>query len=175
MLDLFGRPQRTQRRLSGRRIICTVPTAGHASPAVARRSDLSSRRMTSSGRLSVGRATGSHVAGPGHQARSPASNPRERLCQLPPPQHGVFGFSVDARSSHAQHQPRPPESESETLVDHYHLKSWAHEDFFGTRVCRVAGAWLGVRERAGGRTHVGAVEGSSLAMYCSAYGLHGCT
>ena len=131
--------------------------------------------MTSSDRLSVGRATGSHVAGTGHQARSPASNPRERLCQLPPPQHGVFGFSVDARSSHAQHQPRPPESESETLVDHYHLKSWAHEDFFGTRVCRVAGAWLGVRERAGGRTHVATLEGSSLAVYCSAYGLHGCT
>ena len=90
---------------------------------MARGSDRSSRRLMATVRLSVGRATGSHVAGTGHQARSPASNPRERLCQLPPPQHGVFGFSVDARSSHAQHQPRPPESESETLVDHYLLKT----------------------------------------------------
>ena len=71
--------------------------------------------------------------------------------------------------------PRALESESETLVDHYFLKARSHENSFGTRVCRVAGAWLGVRGWAGGRTHVGAVEGSSLTMYCSAYGLHGCT
>ena len=112
--------------------------------------------MTSSDRLSVGRATGSHVAGTGHQTRSPASNPRERLCQLPPPQHGAHGLRVLPRRTHAHHQARPPESELATLVDHYHLKSRAHEDFFGTRVCRVAGAWLGSREWAGGRAHVGA-------------------
>ena len=108
--------------------------------AVARRSDRSSRRMTSSDRLSVGRATGSHVAGPGHQARSPAPNPCEHLCQLPSPQHGAFGFSLDAHRTHAQHQRRPPESELATLVDHNFLKSRSHEDLFGTCVCRVGGA-----------------------------------
>ena len=47
--------------------------------AMARGSDLSYRRMRSSGHLSVGEATGSHVAGAGHQACSPGSNPREYL------------------------------------------------------------------------------------------------
>ena len=121
--------------------------------------------MTSSDRLSVGRATGSHVAGPGHQARSPAPNPCERLYPSAVDGHGTHGLRVFARRTHAHQGPRALESESETLVDHYHLKSRAHEDFFGTRVCRVAGAWLGVRERAGGRAHVAAVEGSWVAMY----------
>ena len=143
--------------------------------AVARGSDLSSRRLIVTVRLSVGRATDSHVAGTGHQVRSPASNPLEHLCQLPSPGHDAHGLRVLARRTHAQDQPRPPESESVTLVDHLHLKSPAHADFFGTRVCSVAGSWLGMRAWAGGRAHVGAVERSSLAIYSSAYGLHGCT
>ena len=61
--------------------------------------------------------------------------------------------------------PRPPESETSTLVIHLLLKARAHVDMFGTRVCRVDCAWLAARERAGGRAHVAAVEGSWVPMY----------
>ena len=142
---------------------------------MARGSDRSSRRLMATVRLSVGRATGSHVAGAGHQARSPAPNPCERLYPSAVDGHGTHGLRVLARRTHAHQGPRALESESETLVDQYFLKARSQENSFGTRVCRVAGAWLGVRGWAGGRTHVATLEGSSLAMYCSAYGLHGCT
>ena len=72
---------------------------------------------------------------------------------------------MSARSLHAHHKPRPPESESSTLVIHLLLKARAHADIFGTRVCRADSAWLGARARAGGRAHVAAVEGSWVAMY----------
>ena len=65
--------------------------------AVARGSDLSERRLIVTVHLSVGRATDSHVAGPGHQVRSPASNPCEHLCQLPSPGHAAHGLCVFAR------------------------------------------------------------------------------
>ena len=65
--------------------------------AVARGSDLSYRRLMVTVRLSVGRATGSHVAGAGHQVCSPASNPRDSLCQLPSPAHAAHGLRGFAR------------------------------------------------------------------------------
>ena len=107
--------------------------------AVARRSDLLSRRLPPRRPPSPRSAAGSHVAGAVNQVRSPGSNPREGLRKLPSPEHGVFGFCVLARRTHAQHLPRPPESESITLVIPLHLKSRAHSDIFGTRICS---AWL---------------------------------
>ena len=109
--------------------------------AVARRSDLLSRRLPHRRPPSPRSAAGSHVAGAEHQVRSPAQNPCDSLYPPPADRHGAFGFCVGARSSHAQHLPRPPESESSTLVIPLHLKTRAHDDFFGTRVCRVGGAW----------------------------------
>ena len=88
------------------------------------------------------------------------------------PSDFVWVRAVHMLNIYRGHQSR---SRARWCLIHLHLKTRAHEDFFGTRVCRVAGAWLGVRERAGGRTHVGAVEGSSLAGHCSACVLHGCT
>ena len=110
-------------------------------------------------------AAGSHVAGAGCQVRSPGSNPPERPGDAYADPRGAIGFCVGARSSHAHHRPRPPESESSTLVIHQQLKARAHADMFGTRVCSVAGSWLGMRAWAGGRAHVAAVEGSWVAMY----------
>ena len=136
--------------------------------AVARRSDLLSRRLPHRRPPSPRSAAGSHVAGAVNQVRSPGSNPRDSLYPSPADRYGAFGFCVGARSSHAHHLPRPPESESITLVIPLHLKSRAHADIFGTRVCRVGGAWLGVQAWAGGRAHVAAAEGSRVAVYCSA-------
>ena len=113
-------------------------------------------------------AAGRHVASSQSEVRSPAQNPHDSLYPSPADRHGAFGFCVGARSSHAQLLPRPPESESITLVIPLHLKTRAHDDFFGTRVCSVASAWLGVRVWAGGRSHVAAAEGSRVAVYCSA-------
>ena len=124
-----------------------------------------SRRLPPRRQPSPRSAAGSHVAGAVNQVRSPGSNPREGLYPSPADRYGAFGFCVGARSSHAQHLPRPPESESTTLVIHLQLKARAHADIFGTRVCRVESAWLGARARAGGRAHVAAVEGSWVAMY----------
>jgi len=133
--------------------------------AVARRSDLLSRRLPPRRPPSRRDAAGSHVAGAEHQVRSPAPNPRDSLYPSPADRYGAFGFCVGARSLHAHHQPRPPESESSTLVIRQQLKAWAHADMFGTRVCRVDCAWLGARAWAGGRACVAAVEGSWVPMY----------
>ena len=136
--------------------------------AVARRSDLLSRWLPHRRPPSPRSAAGSHVAGAVNQVRSPGSNPREGLYPSPADRYGAFGFCVGARSSHAQHLPRPPESESSTLVIRQQLKARAHSDMFGTRVCSEASAWLGVRVWAGGRAHVAAAEGSRVAVYYSA-------
>ena len=105
------------------------------------------------------------MASVGCQVCSPGSNPPERPGDAYADPRGAIGFCVGARSSHAVLNPRPPESESTTLVIHLQLKARAHADIFGTRVCRVESAWLGARARAGGRAHVAAVEGSRVAMY----------
>ena len=110
-------------------------------------------------------AAGRHVASSQSEVRSPAQNPCDSLYPPPADRHGAFGFCVSARSLHAHHKPRPPESESSTLVIHLLLKARAHADIFGTRVCRADSAWLGARARAGGRAHVAAVEGSWVPMY----------
>ena len=91
--------------------------------AMAPGSDRSSRRLMATVRLSVGRATDSHVAGAGHQARSPAPNPCERLYPSAVDGHGTHGLRVFARRTHAHQGPRALESESETLVDHYFPKT----------------------------------------------------
>ena len=105
------------------------------------------------------------MASVGCQVRSPGSNPPERPGDAYADPRGAIGFCVGARSSHAVLNPRPPESESTTLVIHLQLKARAHADIFGTRVCRADSAWLGAPARAGGRAHVAVVEGSWVAMY----------
>ena len=115
--------------------------------------------------ISEGRCWPPRGRGLSSEVRSPAPNPCDSLYPSPADRHGAFGFRVAARSSHAHHRRRAPESESETLVEPEHLKARAHADIFGTRVCRVESAWLGARAQAGGRAHVAALEGSRVAMY----------
>ena len=76
-----------------------------------------------------------------------------------PHSHGAFGFCVAARRSHAHHRRRPPESGSDTLVVHLHLKARSHTHMFGTGLWSVAASCLGVRAWAGGRAHVASLEG----------------
>ena len=91
--------------------------------AMAPGSDRSSRRLMATVRLSVGRATGSHVAGAGHQARSPASNACERLYPPAVDGHGAHGLRDFARRRDGHHKPRAPESYSEELMDLILLKT----------------------------------------------------
>ena len=91
--------------------------------AVARGSDRSSRRLMATVRLSVGRATDSHVAGAGHQARSPAPNACERLYPSAVDGHGAHGLRLFARRTHAHQRRQAPEHHSETLVVHYFMKT----------------------------------------------------
>ena len=109
-------------------------------------------------RLSVGRATDSHVAGAGHQVRSPAPDPCDSLYPPLVDGHAAHGLRVLARRTHAQHLLGAPESQSETLVIHYHLKSPAQRHVRAVWGWSSEGSWLGVRVWAGGREHVGAVE-----------------
>ena len=90
---------------------------------MARGSDLSYRRMRSSGHLSVGEATGSHVAGAGHQVHSPAPNARECLYPSAIDGHAAHGLRLFARRIVAHQRPQAPESHSETLVIHYFMKT----------------------------------------------------
>ena len=122
--------------------------------AVAHRSDLSSRRMRSSWPLSVGRATGSHVAGAGHQARSPAPNPCEYLYPSPVDGHAAHGLRGFARRLNAHHRPRPPESESETLVIHYPLKTRRERHVRAAWGWSSESSWLGARGRGRGDARV---------------------
>ena len=91
--------------------------------AVARGSDRSSRRLMLTGRLSVGSATDSHVAGAGHQVRSPAPDPCDSLYPSLVDGHAAHGLRGFARRTHAHQRPQAPEWHSETLVIHYFLKT----------------------------------------------------
>ena len=92
--------------------------------AMAPGSDRSSRRLMATVRLSVGRATGSHVAGAGHQRHVPppqthanASIPRLLMAM-------ALTACVFSRAEHMLNcRPRAPERHSETLVVHYFLKT----------------------------------------------------
>ena len=68
-------------------------------------------------------AAGSHVAGAGGQVRSPGSNPPERPGDAAVDGHGAHGLRVLARRTCAHHGPRPPESQSETLVVPYFMNT----------------------------------------------------
>ena len=58
---------------------------------------------------------------------------------------------------------------SDTRRPTFYLYEQAHTDFFGTRSCLGASAWLRVRERAGGRA-----SASRSGEGCER-GLHSCT
>ena len=112
-------------------------------------------------------ATGSHVASAVNQVRSPTPNPHDRfypsrLLTAMAPSDFVWVRAVHMLNIYRGHQSR---SRARWCLIHLHLKTRAHEDFFGTRVCRVGGAWLGrVQAWAGGRAHVAAAEGSRAAV-----------
>ena len=103
-------------------------------------------------RLSVGWATGSHVAGAGHQARSPGPNACERLYPPAVDGHGAHGLRVFARRTHAHHTPRAPESVLGGVDGPHSLQREAGEAGvsgvgMGRGVCEAGGARAGERTR----------------------------